>query len=377
MRKRINELFIPPKFEDKDKSRQASLLNSILIASILLTGFYIPILFLTDLNPVPGMIILSAMLVIFVGIYLVFRRGKVRIAASILMLVIWVITAVSSYFFDGVMGPSYVSLFLVVFSAGLLLGTEAAILYSAFTLSLGFVLLYLVNAGTLPQSLTPTTPQSFFGGVAINLVILVFFIALMNKNIRDSLSEAKKSQVELEESNKMLTETRNYLEETVEKNTRQLERRNKYLEAANMVARDTTSFLDPDELLQRVVTLISEQFDFYHVGIFIVDESNETAVLKAASSLGGQKMIARGHSLAVGKRGIVGFVTGIGQPRIAQNIGADQVHSATAELPETKSEMALPLKIRGEIIGAIDIQDTKENAFTDDDVLVLQKRTEE
>ena len=83
-------------------------------------------------------------------------------------------------------------------------------------------------------------------------------------------------------------------------------------------------------------------------------------------------MIARNHRLQVGKQGIVGYVTGIGQARISQDIGLDRIHSTTAELPDTRSEMALPLKIRGKIIGALDIQDDKENAFTEKDIEFLQ-----
>ncbi len=83
-------------------------------------------------------------------------------------------------------------------------------------------------------------------------------------------------------------------------------------------------------------------------------------------------MISRNHRLAVGRQGIVGFVTSTGQPRISQDTGTDKVHSPTEELPDTHSEMALPLIARGEIIGAIDIQDSKPEAFMEDDITVLQ-----
>ncbi|MBW8011714.1 MAG: GAF domain-containing protein [Chloroflexi bacterium] len=189
--------------------------------------------------------------------------------------------------------------------------------------------------------------------------------AQLNEKLSEQIYQHSKLAFELEQN------TEN-LEENVNQRTEELNRRATYLEAAGLVARDATSILDPQELITRAATLIAEHFGFYHVGIFLIDQKNEWAILRAASSPGGHQMISRGHRLPVGKQGIVGYVTGIGQPRVAQSIGEDKIHSLTTELPETRSEMALPLRARGEILGALDIQDSKENAFSDEDVSVLQ-----
>jgi GAF domain-containing protein len=154
--------------------------------------------------------------------------------------------------------------------------------------------------------------------------------------------------------------------------TRDLERRARYLETTARVARDTSSVLDLQNLLTRVVTLVSERFGFYHTGIFLLDPTGEWAVLQSASSEGGQRMLARGHRLRVGEEGIVGYVTGQGKPRIALDVGADAVFFDNPYLPDTRSEMALPLRARGEIIGALDVQSKEPQAFSDEDVAVLQ-----
>jgi GAF domain-containing protein/HAMP domain-containing protein len=162
------------------------------------------------------------------------------------------------------------------------------------------------------------------------------------------------------------------LEQRVADRTRDLERRTHYLEASTQVAHDAASVLEPQQLLERVVSLISERFGFYHAGIFLVDENREWAVLQAASSEGGRRMLARNHRLRVGKVGIVGYVTGQGEHRIALNVGADTVFFDNPDLPDTRSEIALPLRARGEIIGALDVQSTEPEAFSDEDVAVLQ-----
>jgi GAF domain-containing protein/HAMP domain-containing protein len=170
--------------------------------------------------------------------------------------------------------------------------------------------------------------------------------------------------------NDMAGELQDLYEELTVRN-RELGRRARYLEATNAIARDTVSELDLQELLSRVVILISQQFGFYHAGLFLTDPANEWAVLQAASSQGGQRMLARGHRLKLGI-GIVGYVVQRGEPRVALDVGQDAVFFDNPDLPETRSEMALPLRARGEIIGALDVQSTEPGAFSQEDVAVLQ-----
>jgi GAF domain-containing protein/HAMP domain-containing protein len=162
------------------------------------------------------------------------------------------------------------------------------------------------------------------------------------------------------------------LEQQVAERTLDLQKRSAQLEAATQVAHEAAATLDFRQLLSTVVTLISDRFGFYHTGIFLLDPGGEWAELQAASSEGGQRMLARGHRLKVGEVGIVGHVTGRGEPRIALDVGADAVYFDNPDLPETRSEMALPLRARGQIIGAMDVQSQQPGAFSDEDVTVLQ-----
>jgi PAS domain S-box-containing protein len=151
-----------------------------------------------------------------------------------------------------------------------------------------------------------------------------------------------------------------------------LERRAVQLRAAAEVARDATTARDLDELLNRAVNLVRDRFGFYHAGIFLVDEQGEYAILTAASGQAGQAMLEDGYKLKVGGTGIVGYVTRRGQPRIALDVGADAVHFRNPYLPETRSELALPFKVGGRVIGALDVQSQQPAAFDEEDVQVLQ-----
>jgi GAF domain-containing protein len=164
---------------------------------------------------------------------------------------------------------------------------------------------------------------------------------------------------------------REHLEDAVTERTGDLLRRTRYLETTATIARDAATVLDVQELLSRVTHLISEQFGFYHAGIFLLSPGAESLVLRAASSQGGQRMLARGHQLELGE-GIVGYVAQKVEPRIALDVGEDAVFFDNPDLPETHSEMALPLTAREEVIGVLDVQSQEPEAFGEEDVAVLQ-----
>ncbi len=167
------------------------------------------------------------------------------------------------------------------------------------------------------------------------------------------------------------------LEQQVVERTANLERRARYLEATAAVARDTVAVLDLEELLPRVVNLVSESFGFYHAGLYLLDPSGEWIELRAASSRGGQAMLARQHRLRVGAPGLVGFVAEQGRPRVAHDVGTDAGFFDSPDLPETHSEVTLPLLARGSVgrgslLGVLDVQSRESEAFSVEDVTIFQ-----
>jgi GAF domain-containing protein len=162
------------------------------------------------------------------------------------------------------------------------------------------------------------------------------------------------------------------LEQRVAERTREISDKTRQLEAASNVARKIAEIRDLQALLNNVALSVADQFDYYHVGIFLLDDREQFAILQAASSEGGRKMLELGHRLAIGQTGIVGYVTGRGIPRVALDTGADAVFFDNPHLPLTHSEMALPLIVRGKVIGALDIQSNKIDAFSGGDIDVMQ-----
>ena len=151
----------------------------------------------------------------------------------------------------------------------------------------------------------------------------------------------------------------------------QSENRARNLQSIGEIAKVITGEQKLKTLLPLITRLVSERFGFYHTGIFLLNETNQFAVLQAANSEGGKNMLARGHRLEVGGSGIVGYVANFGTARIALDVGLDAAFFNNPDLPNTRSEMALPLKVRDKIVGALDVQSEKPGAFTENDANIL------
>ncbi|MBL8103024.1 MAG: GAF domain-containing protein, partial [Anaerolineales bacterium] len=162
------------------------------------------------------------------------------------------------------------------------------------------------------------------------------------------------------------------LEERIEERTAELQKNKLELETIADVAREIAIIRDMDTLLNVSANLIKERLNYYHTGIYLVDERGEYALLRAASSVAAEKLLSSKYKLRVGKTGLVGNVTSTGQAYIASDVGLDAVHFGNPLLPDTRSEIALPLRSRSITIGALDIQANYPNAFDEQDIQTLQ-----
>ena len=152
----------------------------------------------------------------------------------------------------------------------------------------------------------------------------------------------------------------------------QVAERTRQLKATIEVSRVTSTILDPDELIKNVVNLITDRFGYYYTAIFLIDDTGQWGVLKEATGSAGQTLKARGHRLAVGGKSMVGTTITTRHARIALDVGAEPVRFDNPLLPETRSEIALPLIVAEHIIGVLDVQSEQEAAFNEQDIETLQ-----
>jgi serine phosphatase RsbU (regulator of sigma subunit) len=146
------------------------------------------------------------------------------------------------------------------------------------------------------------------------------------------------------------------------------------LQTAAEVSRSAGSVMEPDALIQRVVDLVQERFDLYYVGLFLVSSEPDGlwAVLRMGSGEAGQKMLDQGHRLKVGGESMIGQCIADHKPLVVSDVGEEAVHFDNPFLPETHSEMALPLVTREGAIGALSIQSKERGAFGEEEVAVFE-----
>ena len=362
----IRRLLAPPVFEgDEDKTRVAGLLNMLLLSILMVIAPLVVIAPLLLPQPVIGLAVSGSMTLLIVSALLLMHRGHVQLASIILLVMEWAIYVSLLLVAGGIDTVFTVGLITTAVITGLLLGGRAALIGGGLNIVLGLGIFLMESTGLLPEPLFVAEPVVAWIVVVANIVSSVVPLYLGVRELDRTLGRARSLATELEGQ-------RGRLEVTVRERTSDLARRTRYLEAASAIARDAASVLDVQALLSRVAALVSERFGFYHTGIFLLDPAGEWAVLQTASSEGGQRMVARGHRLKVGQTGIVGTTAARGQPHIALDAGADAVFFDNPDLPATRSEAALPLRARGEIIGVLDVQSTEPSAFSQEDVAVLQ-----
>ncbi|MBI5354270.1 MAG: GAF domain-containing protein [Chloroflexi bacterium] len=364
VREFVQYLIAPyPSIQEIGLSRRAQLLN--VFSAVLSLGLAIGLI----VNPSNGI-----MFGILLGVSIVsFFMGK------------WKFPVVGTMLFSiGILSAAYISLYLGSASNYLItilsLVPLALIVASALTDRITFIgLVFYATLTTILASINSKAPLSpadvpTAGGIVLFIGAILYGILEFRANLEKSRLE------EVRLSNQKMRDAQIILEDRLIERTRslaeanqQIEERTARLQTISEISQEISANMELQsrELFTRITRTISEKLNFYHVGIFLLDENREYAVLRAANSLGGQHMLARRHQLKVGGTGIVGYVSQSGRPRIALDTGTDAVFFNNPDLPKTRSEIALPLKYGAQIIGVLDVQSTDSSAFKDEDVNTL------
>jgi GAF domain-containing protein len=308
---------------------------------------------------------------ICVGAILLVRRGITTPGRILVPSLLTVIVAYIAFNRGGLYHISIVGFPVVIILAGLLLGIRGSFLFALLASIAAIAIGYADINGISPYSATSRTGYDDLGVATILFFITAGVLRVIIRRLTETLLEVETRALEQEETNLELQDLQKGLEQRIEQRTSELQDRVSQLQTISQVSQTISGIQNLEELLPRIAELISERFEIYHTGIFLVDDRNEYAVLQAANSAGGQNMLARGHRLAVGAQGIVGYATSTGEARIALDVGEDAIYFDNPDLPDTRSEIALPLNVAGQTIGALDLQSTQPNAFDEEDIQTL------
>jgi GAF domain-containing protein len=277
-----------------------------------------------------------------------------------------------NYYYSGFNGEGHVMMLTFAFFASVFWGRLAGVAMLVIVAETMAVFGWAYSTGRLmvPVSVqnNATEPLAWVSGGVVVLGLGIVAI-LAQSYLLLKLSDALEQSRELAQR---LDLRGDQLRSLVDERTQALDRRSVQLTTAAQVAREAAAIHDLDQLLSEVVNLISGRFDYYHAGVFLLDESAGYMELRAASSEGGQRMLVREHRLRVGETGVVGYAAGMREVRIARDVGEDAVYFDNPDLPDTRSEVALPLQTQERLIGVLDVQSERADAFSEEDVLVLR-----
>lgn len=371
----IKKILAPPIFpEDEDKTRKARYTNliTLIFLSIVvafqvwarLIGGYVSFSLIMD----GGMLILIGL---GIASLVLLQRGQVRFTSIVLVTMIWLASNGMAVNF-GVKDVTYIANFAVILMAGLLLDLPAALIFTVLSILSGFGLAYAEQSGWIQAESFPI--MYFAGSLAIIFGLNAALIWLLIGGLENALKKSRLSVEELASANAALNYTQSELQDRGVELTsanKQLENRSQKLHGIAEVARTTTSIRSFDQLLPAITRAISEQLGYYHVGLFLLDEEKQYTILRAANTPDGLRMMNRGYRMAVGSINPIGYIAQTGQPRVTHTMSDDSTFLHNLDLPESRSQIVLPLGAGAEIIGVLDIQSREVNAFSEDDLSIL------
>lgn len=372
MRKRLQDWFRPTS-EDADIAHSQYLLNIVLIGLAgpgFAFGVIMLVLWLMRLSPPAGAISGLGVQPFYILSYWLGRKGRVKLAAYIPVTVVFLAMA-ASFFQVGVGHISTIGIAMVIVAAGILIGAGAA----SFFVILG-IALYIFSGWAQINGLITTVflPSETIIidaiGMGLGLFVLVIFNWISSRELKRSL------QLERDLTSRLQVQSRE-LEEQVLQRTQSLERKASQLETTSEIAKLSSEMVDPQVLMFHAVDLIQSRFNYYHASIFMLDETGNWANLVASTGEVGRRLLAQHFRLAVGSASIIGWVTANRILRVSQDVEEDPFYFKIPLLTDTRSELAVPLIIGGRLLGVLDIQSTKTDAFTEDDIRTIRAIADE
>jgi len=358
-----------PNFDNEQENRRASLVNIITLTQSVVAFFGMIAAISIGQGNLKVAVACGIFLLLAIASQLFLRLGKIQLSSILLISGSWIVTTLAVYSLGGISHPFVNIYFIILITASLIVSVRSAIVLSGLTILAMLALMVADQFGMITHMAVSLQEHWITDSslLIFSAVLLYFGI----NNLSQALLRSYKNQASLAQSNRKLATVQTSLEEQISERTARLQQRSRYLEASIEIGRAASSILDSDELIQHVVDLIQNRFDLYYVGLFLIDPGAEWAVLKAGTGEAGKAMQARDHRIKRGN-GMVGWSIANAQPRVSMIAKEDSIRLGTPELSGTRSEAALPLRSRGEVVGALTVQSARLHTFDEDMVLVLQ-----
>lgn len=236
------------------------------------------------------------------------------------------------------------------------------------------------------NSLTPFTILLVIGAVAAMGLVLYYgtkrvikplqSLAIVTRKFAEGDWRQRAAETNSGDEIGLLSNSFNFLADQIEDSYKSLERkvdeRALQIRTAAEVAQNITAITNLDEMLNKTVELLAQQFGFYQVSIFLMDRSGKNIEFKSGFGPATRGLVDRKYSLPVGSASIIGWVAANNQARVASDVAEDELHLRNELLPETRSEACVPVPLGGIVLGVLDVQSTQAGAFSQDAIVMLK-----
>jgi GAF domain-containing protein len=354
---KIKQFLAPPVFENEEKTRNAAILNAILIA-LMLISFALVVGLSTARYTDPGSVPVGAFITAISIAGLIFlRRGYVIQTSIFLVVLIWIAVSYLIYTSGGIQDVVTMVYILPIILATLLLNTRSGFIVTALTIfaGLGFYLAE-INA-LLPPYVQEDTLNVWQVLVAASLMVFIL-VALSSRLFQDAAARIQQSNQELADLSQSLA---------MQAKASALD-----LALTAKIGGALARFNDLDLLLNESIEMIRDRFDLYYVQIYLVDKSLNNLVLRAGTGPIGQELVRRGHQLSLTTNSINGMAAINKRSVIVMDTSKEGMFRANPLLPYTRSEMSVPLQVSEKLVGVINLQGKQVQTFTEDKLPVFE-----
>ncbi|MBN1976078.1 MAG: GAF domain-containing protein [Anaerolineae bacterium] len=348
---RIRKFLAPPVFEDEEKTRVAALLNTILLAFFVIASVFTVVAGLSvSTTTVTSLLIGSGTGILSLALWFAMRRGYVRLASLLFSIIVMAGITLALYSSGNVQSSMSAGYIICIVAAGILMGNWAAPVFTVASLLALIGLFQADAAGLLPPGRESNSVIGYFAVFSVTTVL----IGLANRSIAASLERTRRSERDLAERNRELAER-----------TQALTERARELNLTADLSQRLATMRDLDLLLAQSVELIRESFDLYYTQVYLADSAGRNLALRAGTGEAGAALVRRGHALPIGPGSINGAAASTKKAVVVPDTAKSAAFLPNPLLPDTRSEMAVPLVVGERVVGVLNLQDDQPGSLTD------------